>query len=116
MEKVFVQLEELGLFKWLDEEHNYAINNRNLTSEYLDKLPITAIHRTVMNACAFRWFREKYQKESYINKDMYDKYWYYIPFIFGAKQERELYCDFFDTPQEAELECLKKLIEIVKNK
>jgi len=65
---------------------------------------------------AFRWFREKYQDDFYINKWIDDKYWYHIPFLFGSIKERREYRESFSTYEEAELACLNKLIEIVKNK
>jgi hypothetical protein len=62
---------------------------------------------------AFRWFREKYNFDIGIAKDSHDIYHFQIDTnnygnwilpIFSRKYE------------EAELECLKKLIEIVKEK
>jgi hypothetical protein len=64
---------------------------------------------------AFRWFREKYDLDKTIdnwteqpmNGEIWDKaYQYYI--------NGEAYHPYFKTHEEAELECLKKLIEIVK--
>jgi len=62
---------------------------------------------------AFRWFREKY--DLYTNVTRYkdeaegeDKFLYYID---NGDIEEE-----FITYEEAELECLKQLIEITKNK
>jgi hypothetical protein len=65
----------------------------------------------------WRWFREKYRLDKIIdnwteqpmNGEIWDKaYQYYI--------NGEAYHPYFKTHEEAELECLKKLIEIVKNK
>ena len=66
---------------------------------------------------AFRWFREKYNlhynthhfTEQPMNNEVY-KNCYQI-FING-----EAFHPYYKTYEEAELECLKKLIEIVKNK
>jgi hypothetical protein len=55
---------------------------------------------------AFRWFREKYKKVDYPEFDYDEQKWY----CHSNYQSRIL----FDTYEEAELECLKKLIEIVK--
>jgi hypothetical protein len=58
---------------------------------------------------AFRWFREKYILDFGIDKiyNGTDNYHYHI----------NLEWQFFEgNYEEAELECLKKLIEIVKNK
>ena len=59
---------------------------------------------------AFRWFREKYFIVSYIVPHN-GKYTYNI-ISNSIKSER----NGFETYEEAELECLKKLIEIVKTK
>ena len=76
---------------------------------------------------AFRWFREKYNIQATIEptKDQHRfelgfNYW-----IWDTKTGEEWFTEpkdrpagdyVFDTYEEAELECLKKLIEIVKNK
>jgi hypothetical protein len=54
---------------------------------------------------AFRWFREKHNLQSHIeyNKGFYE--WWILLNVVG-----------YDTYEEAELACLKKLIEIAKNK
>jgi hypothetical protein len=62
---------------------------------------------------AFRWFREKYSLYTNITKyndenDTQDKFYHYISD--GYMREE------FNTYEEAELACLKKLIEIVKTK
>lgn len=58
---------------------------------------------------AFRWFREKHQIK--VEPLMYigDKTTYRI-------HNGDYNTPIFHTPEEAELECLKKLIEIVKRK
>ena len=63
---------------------------------------------------AFRWFREKYCLNSFIvDSKSYD--WYYN--INNMQTDDVINYGFFSkTYEEAELECLKKLIEIVKNK
>ena len=74
---------------------------------------------------AFRWFREKYNlnAEPYtVNmgaidycfqiRDLYSEKYVHDNFV-GAGAS---YTGTFDTPEEAELGCLKKLIEIVKEK
>lgn len=55
---VYKKLEELGLFSWLKDTHELADNI--ITPEYLDTLNVDDIHITVINSCAFRWFREKH--------------------------------------------------------
>ena len=64
---------------------------------------------------AFRWFREKYDSSYWVQKD-----WEEGNFL-GYEGTIEYpdgfqYCGTFNTYEEAELACLKKLIEIIKNK
>lgn len=63
---------------------------------------------------AFRWFREKYELSHSIESHFTDE-WFYFYKIEG-KYRRYNEIQDFNTYEEAELECLKKLIEIVKNK
>ena len=67
---------------------------------------------------SFRWFREKYKIECYVNS-----YWkeidsskrtYYANYNYGSDIFYTITKEF-ETHEEAELECLKKLIEIVKD-
>ena len=62
---------------------------------------------------AFRWFRDKYNLMIPIYKDDIGQYYFSIP-----NSDRLLdttnYCS--ESYEEAELECLKKLIEIVRQK
>lgn len=111
---MYKELELLGFFEWLAETHN--LGDTDMKPEYLDKLPLNDIHLTVCNSMAFRWFREKYDLIVIID----------ITYINGRKWRyrietppRNFYGfeslkDGFDTHEEAELACLKKLIEIVK--
>ena len=63
---------------------------------------------------AFRWFREKYNLNSFvIDSKSYNWYFNINDMIKDDVVSEVLY---FKTYEEAELECLKKLIEIVKNK
>jgi hypothetical protein len=56
---------------------------------------------------AFRWFREKYGFNISLTNDGY---------IALDMKKSQSYIDEADSYEEAELECLKKLIEIVKQK
>ena len=57
---------------------------------------------------AFRWFREKYRKVDYPEFDYDEQKWYCHSDYKNLK--------LFETYEEAELACLNKLIEIVKQK
>jgi hypothetical protein len=64
---------------------------------------------------AFRWFREKYNLKSWVEEYTKNKYIYEIrPHKITDYKEGEIYV--YATYEEAELACLRKLIEIVKNK
>ena len=65
---------------------------------------------------AFRFFREKYLLFGYPFPNDYQKYGYRIVEM-SSDGNNELFYDWGtkDTVEEAELTCLKKLIEIVKN-
>jgi len=62
---------------------------------------------------AFRFFREKYDLDGFVEGKGYDHKKYYIYSVNGKWHPSQ---PSFKKAEEAELECLKKLIEIVKNK
>ena len=71
--------------------------------------------RTPLYQQAFRWFREKYELVSWVSLGSQNSREY----IFGILTDSTFigsYNTNFSTHEEAELACLKKLIEIVKNK
>jgi len=66
---------------------------------------------------AFRWFREKYQLDKVIYPTLGSEGNYYINIFKNYNSENSLYWNCsYKTLEEAEIECLKKLIEIVKQK
>jgi hypothetical protein len=74
--------------------------NHNLDKEYICSAPLYQQ--------AFRWFREKYRKVDYPEFDYDEQKWH-------CHSDYKGYV-LFNTYEEAEQACLKKLIEIVKNK
>jgi|688.fasta_scaffold133582_3 hypothetical protein len=66
---------------------------------------------------AFRWFRDKYKIHSVINLTIIGT-WYFELYDLNDKRNAEIKTNQneFKTPEEAELACLIKLIEIVKEK
>ena len=62
---------------------------------------------------AFRWFREKYGLIGEIFSQLRPSSKFMYGFKIGGS---DIIFDGFNTYEEAELECLKKLIEIVKEK
>ena len=75
---------------------------------------------------AFRWFREKHNLHSHISLGISDEQdrseFEYDEYTFVIEGVKELDFNnygeesFYKTPEEAELACLKKLIEIIKQK
>jgi len=73
---------------------------------------------------AFRWFREKHKLHSHISLGIsdeqdrsgleYDEYIYVIEGLSELEYDNYGESSFYKTPEEAELACLIKLIEIVK--
>lgn len=81
-------------------------NAKNRKSNYLIATPLYQQ--------AFRFFREKYNLNSFIiDSKSYNWYFNINDMIKDDVISEVLY---FKTYEEAELECIKKLIEIVKNK
>jgi hypothetical protein len=115
-----LELKELGFdeycFAWYDSEDQEILNYDNTRNScgWLNGNDCTA----PTYSQSFRWFREKHDIDIYIDIRFLKhddgislkKYKVLIPF------PNELFIDvgLFTKHEEAELECLKKLIEIVK--
>ena len=123
MEKEFVPyeqalaLKELGFdepcFGFYDESL-YFPNNENQYGTFCNQKLDASSCSAPLYQQAFRWFREKYRLNSLIiDSKSYD--WY---FDINDMQIDDVVSEmlYFKTYEEAELECLKKLIEIVKQK
>ena len=122
MEKEFIpyeqalELKELGF----DEEcfGYYSFSEKITLKSCFNRTPIILSGKKCsipLYSQVFRWFREKHNLESHVKKDWIDG------ILQGYESIIECldgYIDVgtFKTYEEAELECLKKLIEIVKNK
>jgi hypothetical protein len=63
---------------------------------------------------AFRWFREKHRLYSWITMELGNKSTFC--WVLSGEHTSTQYAAYFHTYEEAELSCLNKLIEIVKNK
>lgn len=109
-----LELKELGF----DEPCLDCYNHKgNLWGMRLDQ------QSTVDNAClapiyqqAFRWIREKYGYNCFITSSTIDGKWYYFRENLNNRKddsEPEL-TPKFETYEEAELACLKTLIELIK--
>ena len=130
MEKEFVPYDESLALKELgfDEDcFGYYVNAElDLTWKFSDCSLYQDTHISILAPTfsqAFRWFRENYDLESSIV--FYENYLYQgktniYETIIEKRGENSRYfftpIEGFITYEEAELECLKKLIEIVKSK
>jgi len=61
---------------------------------------------------AFRWFRKKYNIVSSVRTHFNEEFFYEI----YVDVMNEITSNYYKTYEESELECIKKLIEICKNK
>ena len=131
MEKEFIpyeealDLQELGfdgecfgyytLSRNINIFYNTSINDR-INSKTKDVFNSEVITSPTFSQ-AFRWFREKYNLFGYPFPNDYQKYGYRIVEI-TSDENKELIYDWGtkDSVEQAELECLKKLIEIIKEK
>jgi hypothetical protein len=124
MEKEFIQytealaLKELGFDEpcfayFKDEEFQYPNPYEPFKNSEMKSWCITApLYQQV-----FRWFRENYGLEG-ISQRAEDKVWYkFSIYLYLEDGKRIRYGGYeYLTSEEAELECLKALIEIVKEK
>jgi len=134
MEKEFIPYEQALALKELgfDDEtlKSYdtsvvVLDGKYLLDDWYDVNRVNTVKAPLYQQ-AFRWFREKYDLDSHIylhetengskNDIYYEKkyYRYYIRKSFRSPFRLE--SENYKTSEEAELTCLKKLIEIVKNK
>ena len=120
MEKEFIPYEQALALKELGFEYVSTIFAYDETGELYTRsgIPHDFNIRGLLSAPtysqAFRWFREKYCLNSFIvDSKSYD--WY---FNINDMQTDDVISEvlYFKKYEEAELECLKKLIEIVKRK
>jgi hypothetical protein len=119
MEKEFIPyeqalaLKELGFdepcFAWFVSEEYGLEFGKVIQSDLIKDGVVASTYSQT-----FRWFREKYSYQSFIspsNELTYLAYDFTLKGFDGYFKSKQ-----FKTYEEAELECLKKLIEIIKNK
>jgi hypothetical protein len=126
MVKDFIQyteafaLKELGfnepcLGYYLCRNSAFGIDDLEITTERIDLIRYDYASCAVPTfSQAFRWFREKHGLNSFVYH--YGKDGILDTIYFAYNINDNLYASDFRTHEEAELACLKKLIEIVKNK
>jgi hypothetical protein len=126
MEKEFIPYTEALALKELgfDEPcfvYEYTGDTGNNVNHTIETSPSLAKNHNKDSLCvskptwkqAFRWFREKYDYDGYFFSNTSYRYRVVIKKIYTMENLVDI---MTDTYEEAELECLKKLIEIVKNK
>jgi len=117
MEKEFIPyeqalaLKELGFdepcLAYWDDDKSFELNSEFLKGSQMDDSWLN----TPTFSQVFRWFREKYQLHQIVLADEKGKY----DIIVGERISGSCLGQY-STYEEAELECLKELIEIVKRK
>jgi hypothetical protein len=100
-----------------ENEMSYNINNNNFLYGTSRPPHLYNLVTCPTYAQAFRWIREKYKLESFIQPLIDDDDIQFYIFAYGNISEEISHDDYdYLKHEEAELECLKKLIEIIKNK
>jgi|688.fasta_scaffold686134_2 hypothetical protein len=121
MKKEFVTYDQALALKELGFNEPYSLgyhslnptdirgNNVRLWSEF-NKIDVVSCKAITWHT-AFRWFREKHEIDSHIEKYLSSEDT--IEYFFMANDEESIN---FETYEEAESACIDKLIEIIKNK
>jgi hypothetical protein len=121
--RIYKELDAIGFFKWYCTQ--YGGLNYTEYKEFYDHLPLDNIITTELNACVFKFFREKYNLDASMSVNVWgEKQTSYritggIKGVIEANSYGALYdidTEYYNSYEEAELECIKKLIEISKNK
>ena len=110
-----LELKELGFDKWCYEvyEKDGRLCTTYESTRWQNENPELVIGAPLYQQ-AFRWFREKYNLKSWIQEHTADTFIYEIrPHKLTDYKEGEVYV--YKIHEEAELACLNKLIEIIKN-
>jgi hypothetical protein len=116
MEKEFIPYEQAVALKELGfDEYCFGLYGKSegtlfkVISEKFDDVDDLHFIKAPLWQQVFRWFREKCGFDLTIQHNKK-----YIAIVYSSVKNFSI--DEYDTYEEAELECLKKLIEIVKNK
>lgn len=119
--RIYKELDALGFFKWYCTQYG-SLNYQEYKPVY-DDLHLDNLIRTELNACVFKFFREKYNLHGSTSVDVWNKKDASYRITGGIKGivEANSYGSLYDidsanyeTHNEAEFECVKKLIEITK--
>jgi len=119
MNKEFIPYEQALELKELGFNENCMFPYHRNNTEYIDSAHVELVNynateelvSAVLYQQAFRFFREKgfLMDITSHDKDVHEFYIRWHP-------NKPIFSDYYNTYEETELECLKKLIEIAKNK
>ena len=113
MEKEFIPYEQALALKELGFDEPcfgvYITSQLFVTSDIVYNSKDIPICKAPLYQQAFRWFSKKYDCHHTIQRNKK-----YVGIAYSSVVNYRI--DEFNTYEEAELECLKKLIEIIKNK
>lgn len=101
--EIFKELKKLGY-----------IHYSATTIEELDALPLNSAERISEQALVLRWFREKHNIDGFIQIEPLNKKYGYV--TYDREKGNYIESERKYKVEEAELACLIKLIEIVKEK
>ena len=120
-----LRFDEPCLGYYFGKDREVYVSNEYVMAPFNPDLDSKIIFRAPTYSQAFRWFREKYNLRGFIgfrpNTKQFD-YHIYDMSLSGKEYVKQRTMEEFNkdpkvgTYEEAELECLKKLIEAVKNK
>ena len=117
--ETYKELDKLGLFDWVEKNVNTEDSSFEFYPDDLDDLPIDCFDKTIINAIALRWFREKHNIDGLIHKTIEGDYYFWITSV-GAHEHYQYYDKkklvYYNNYCEAEYNCINTLIQIVKNK
>ena len=100
---------------YVDKDNNsYIYNFQTHPDEFIEGCGVNVIPTPTFSQ-AFRWFRKNYKLLGSPQYFTGGYYCYTINDMKDTKESNRLFTEF-GTYEEAELECLKKLIQIVKTK
>jgi hypothetical protein len=115
MNKEFIPYEQaLELKELRFDEPNYFLKWYDSKGEIREGLGLGEVKAPLYQQ-AFRWFREKYNIDGFVRIEPLNEKYGFVIYNREKDNFKEFSADYTKT-EEAELACLKKLIEIVKNK
>jgi hypothetical protein len=118
MEKEFIPYEQALALKELGFDEHYLGFYYDEKGNVFHNSLILCYLIAPLYQQAFRWFREKYNIhcETFHNPGVLDNPWSFSFYFMKMRGRNTNVFHGYETYEEAELECLKKLIEIVKEK